>query len=236
MKLIRLLSLIVLCVACKKDNQSYEELYKKADEKLVEIEKLVKTSSCNDLSSLQIDSVIGGYNGGYNSGYKYFPVGNEIKNAYSKLKSEYMSLLEAARKMDERPILNMFVEPESHFGIGCIDGSPKVLLASDFNLEQTREKLNTSIRALETFYANPICDNPSNWYALPITKDCKLKYVLFQNDSNSKSVKDFNAIYRQHKALSRRLAKLDPSYVKCENLLASPKGVRCENNRPVIEE
>ncbi|GEM_PF-750245 len=236
MKLIRLFSLIVLCVACKKDNQSYEELYKKADAKLVEIEKLVKTSSCNDLSSLQIDSVIGGYNGGYNSVYKYFPVGNEIKNAYNKLKSEYISLLEAARKIDERPIFDMLVESEPHFGIGCIDGFPKVLLASDFNFEQTREKLNTNIRALETFYANPICHNPSNWFALPIAKDCKLKYVLFQNDANSESRKDFNAIYRQHKALSRRLAKLDPNYVKCENLLASHKNVRCENNKPVIEE
>lgn len=236
MKLTRLFSLIVLCAACKKDNQSYEELYKKADEKIVEIEELIKTSSCSNLSSLRIDSVIGGYNGGYNAVYRYFPVGNETKNAYNKLKSEYMSLLEAARKLDERPILTMLVESEPHFGIGCMDGSPKVLLASDFNLEQTREKLNTNISALETFYANPICADPSNWYALPIVKDCKLKYVLFQNDSNNESRRDFNAIYRQHQALSRRLVKLDPSYVKCENLLASPKGVRCENNKPVIEE
>ncbi|WP_313266712.1 hypothetical protein [Sphingobacterium sp.] len=232
MKISKLFALVVLCASCKKDHESYQDLYSKADKKLTEIEDLVKKSSCNNLGNWQIDTIIDGQ-----GRYKYFPVDNLIKSDYSKLKDAYVVLLDAAQKADTRPKLAYTIPPEVHFEVGCIDGHPKVLLTTDFTVEQVRERLNTGLTTLETFYTNPSCEGANNWSTLPIVKDCTLKYVLHQMGGDSENQASFNLKYRQYKALSSKLAQVDPNYVKCDNMLLAPqKDVTCENNIPLIKD
>ncbi len=230
MKISKLFALVILCASCKKDNESYQDLYSKAEKKLTEIEDLIKKSSCNNLINWQVDTLMDGIG----SGHKYFPVNNTIKSDYDKLKATYLELLNSARKTDPRPILNDIFIPETHFEIGCIDGHPKVLLASDFSVEQVRDRLISNIERLERFYSNKTCSGPNNWYVIPIVKDCKIKHVLQYIGIDSKDNFTFSIKYNQYKALSSRLAQLDSNYAKCENLIAPQKHVICENHIPVI--
>ncbi|WON95233.1 MULTISPECIES: hypothetical protein [unclassified Sphingobacterium] len=230
MKISKLFAFVLLCASCKKDHESYQDLYSKADKKLAEIENLIKKSSCNDLSNWQVDTIMDGIG----SGHRYFPVNNTIKSDYEKLKATYLELLNSARKTDPRPILNDIFTPETHFEIGCIEGHPKVLLASDFSAEQVRDRLSTNIEELERFYSNKTCNGSNNWYVRPIVKDCQIKYVLHYIGTESGDNFAFSVKYNQYKALSSRLAQLDSNYATCENSLAPQKHVICENHIPVI--
>lgn len=230
MKISKLFALVVLCASCKKDHESYQDLYRKADKKLTEIEDLIKKSSCYDLSDWQVDTVMDGVG----SGHRYFPVNKTIKSNYEKLKATYLELLNSARKTDPHPILNDIFIPETHFEIGCIDGHPKVLLASDFSVEQVRDRLSSNIEGLERFYSNNTCNGPNNWYVKPIVKDCQIKYVLHYIGTDSRVNFAFSVKYDQYKALSSRLAHLDSNYATCEKSLVPQKHVICENHIPVI--
>lgn len=232
MKLIKLFVLILFCASCGKDKETlYAELYEKADEKLAEMESLIETVDCGNLSDWQIDTV----SRGLRIGYVYLPVGNAVKKKYYNLKSEYSSLLEEAMKLDQRPVLALPIRFEPHFGIGCVSGHPKVLLSSDFNLERTKSLLRENIASLETFYSNPRCSEVNRWIGLPIIKDCKLKYVLFLDD-HSADTKAFNQLYKQHESLLKRLLQLDSSDSKCGDLILGQKESDCENNTPIIRD
>ncbi|QIH35704.1 hypothetical protein [Sphingobacterium sp. DR205] len=232
MKVIRLFVLILFCASCGKDKESLDaELYEKAEKKLAEMESLIETADCGNLSDWQIDTV----SRGPRIGYVYLPVGNAIKKKYYDLKSEYSSLLEQAMKLDQRPVLAMPIRFEPHFGIGCVSGHPKVLLSSDFNLERTKSLLRENIVSLETFYSNPRCSEVKRWIGLPIIKDCKLKYVLFLDDDSADS-KAFRKLYEQHESLLKRRLQLDSNDFKCGDLIVGQKETDCENNTPIIRD
>lgn len=232
MKVIRLFVLIILCASCGKDKETLDaELYEKADKKLAEMERLIETADCGNLSDWQIDTVFRGLR----IGYIYLPVGNAIKKKYYDLKSEYSSLLEQAIKLDQRPVLAVPIRFEPHFGIECVSGHPKVLLSSDFNLERTKALLSENIVSLETFYSSPRCSEVNRWIGLPIIKDCKLKYVLFLDD-HSTDTKAFRKLYEQHESLLKRLLQLNSNDFKCGNLILGQKETDCENNTPIIRD
>lgn len=71
----------------------------------------------------------------------------------------------------------------------------------------------------------------------PIVKDFKLKYVLHHVGDDLENQVSLDLKYRQYKALSSKLARLDLNHVKCDNMLLAPqKNVTCANSIPVIKD
>lgn len=220
---------VFIIVGCNK-NESYEYYYQKADEKRNEIEKLVKTFPCGDLSSWRVDTLPGqGIN------FIYFPIHKTANSEYIRLKNEYETLLEKAKKLDDRTIYYDFL-PNPPITLECVDGHPKVMTAYDYNLEKAISVLNAKVMELESMISSNTCNATDQWHLIQLIKDCKTNYAVV-NKNDATLLKKVRIIQEIIMILEMRITSLDQSKKDCFKYDYNIKSfeVSCENNKPVVK-
>lgn len=223
------IALLLFFVGCKKE-ESYEYYYKKAEEKRLEIENLIKTFPCGDLSNWKIDVIPASF---FNS--LYFPIAALPNAEYLRLKKEYVQLIEKAVQLDNRNIYFDYL-PNPAIAIECAEGHPKVMTARDYNLENATSLLKTKIGEIETLTAINTCTGTEDWEILQLIKDCKNAYIPI--DKNNKALLGkINELQQIIWALQMRIVSLDYTKNNCfkYDFNNKPFKVVCENNKPVIK-
>lgn len=219
-----LMIITLLFTTCSKD-ESADYYFKKAEQKLIEIDALVKTYPCGNLSNWKVDAIA----------FRYYPISTIPNIQYERLKKEYEQLIAKANRLDPRPSSYdmLYLPPIS---VECIDGHPKVMTANDYTLEQAVIVLDSKIAEFEKLTTNITCNGSEQWVLHQIIKDCKIEYAV--SDQKNKNLLQniaqlTNAIY----ALQMHIVVLDPSKRDCYHKFGNwntPFEVKCENNKPVI--
>lgn len=219
---------LLLLIGCNKD-KSYDYYYQEADKKLKEIESLIKTFPCEDISLWEIDVVDSGP-----FSTVYFPIAPVPNSQYLVLKKEYEDLIQKAKNLDKRKLhYDDYWAPPVN--IECIDGSPKVLTANDYNLEEATKQLNNKIAEMKNLADQVKCENNNDWQLYTLIKDCEINYIVInKNDKNiAGEVSRLNEIVI---SLQSRIAFLDETKRNCftTNQIKSFE-VTCEGNKPIVE-
>lgn len=228
-KYLAYLAVLVFVLGCKK-NESYEYYYQKAEEKRIEIENLIKTFPCGDLSNWRVDvlpnSAIGSI---------YFPIAINPNPQYLRLKVVYEALINKARKLDDRTYYLDYI-PNPAIAIECVDGHPKVMTAQGYNLEKATTVLNAKIAEIEAITANKTCTGTEDWYVFRMMKDCKSVYIPINKLDKALSGK-INELQQIIWALQMRIVFLDNTKQDCFKYEDSNTSfqVVCENNKPVVK-
>lgn len=223
------LAVLVFVLGCKK-NESYEYYYQKAEEKRIEIENLVKTFPCGDLSNWKVDALSTSV-----FSVIYYPVATIPNPHYLRLKEEYEVLINKAKKLDDRTFyLDYIYNPA--IAIECVDGHPKVMTAQDYNLEGAITVLNTKIAEVEALTGNRTCAGTEDWYVFRMMKDCKSVYIPINKNDKALFGK-INELQQIIWTLQMRIVSLDNTKQDCfryENSNTSFEVV-CENNKPIVK-
>lgn len=219
---------LLLLVGCKKE-KSYDYYYQEADKKLKEIESLIKTFSCDDISLWKVDVVSGGP---YST--IYFPIAPVPNSQYLVLKKEYEDLIQKAKKLDKRiSYFDYYWIPP--INIECIDGSPKVMTANDYDLEEATKHLNNMVTEMKNLADQVNCESINNWQLYTLIKDCEINYIVInKNDENI--AREVSRLYEIVISLQSRIAFLDETKRNCftTNHIKSFE-VTCEGNNPIVE-
>lgn len=225
------LAVFVFFVGCKKD-ESFEYYRQKAEEKRTEIENLIKTFSCGDLSDWKVDALLGSSM----ATIYYYPVAPTPNAQYLRLKEEYQALVVKSRRPDENlALIDIFYPPA--IAIECIDGHPKVMTAGDYNIEKATTVLNKKMAEVEELTAKNTCSGTEEWYIIPLIKDCKNMYLPV-NKNDQVLVGKINGLQQIIWALQMRIVALDNTKKDCFKYDNGDKQLEvvCENNKPVIKE
>lgn len=228
-KYLAYLVVLVFVLGCKK-NESYEYYYQKAKEKRIEIENLIKTFPCGDLSNWKVDAFQSS-----GLGSLYFPIAMNPNPQYLRLKGEYEALIQKAKKLDDRMAYYDYLHNPA-IAIECVDGHPKVMTAQDYNLEKATIVLNSKIAEIEALTANNTCTGKEDWQLFRVMKDCKSLYIPI-NKLDKALVGKLNELQQIIWVLQMRIVFLDNTKQDCFKYDNSDKPfeVVCENNKPVIK-
>ncbi|MBL1408721.1 hypothetical protein [Sphingobacterium faecale] len=225
------MAVLLLIAGCKKE-ESFEYYRKKAEEKRMEIENLIKTYACGDISDWKVDGVLGSSI----TTIHYYPVAPTPHAEYLRLKKEYVALVEKSRiPNDNLALIDYYYAPA--IAIECIDGSPKVMTAEDYNMEKATAMLNKKLAEVEELTVQNTCNGTEEWYVVSFIKDCESIYIPVNKNDKAMSGK-INELQQIIRALQMRIVALDNTQKDCYSYSNNNRSseVVCENNKPVIKE
>jgi len=219
------LTLTFLFAGCDKED-SYDELSRIADLKLQEAIKLTQDRPCGDLDEWSIDTLY----------YRYVPIHPSFKKEYDNLKAEYRDLRERADRAYKGPIpydtspAISYLPP--HFGLRCVAGKMKVMMAHDLDLAEINGHLEQLLPEIQNFFKNESCNDHSKWHVITIRKDCEFIPIVMTQTANFRV---FGEKMERYSQLYQAKRNLDPS-MNCPTVNDKPaKGIICENGKPKVQ-
>lgn len=232
-KLISCLTLFMLLVsACKKDDITSEQWSVKAEEKRAEIDKLIASEKCENLTDWNIEKV-----DNFWCGHSYFPMHKSIKKQFEKLWKEHLAL--RSKEVDAGIKEGIIYEPcyEDIWHVSeptqlvCENGKAKLLYIKDLNLADSKAQIAPIKIKIDNYLASLNCTGTSNWTTTILLKDCGFDYIPYLTTANIIDIKKDISLYNSLKANILQREKPNCPTGK----YTYPKGVKCVNNKPVVE-
>ncbi|WP_270088717.1 hypothetical protein [Sphingobacterium sp. SYP-B4668] len=221
------LTFTFLFTSCKKED-SYEELSRIADLKLQEAVKLTQDRPCGDIDEWSIETLY----------YRYVPIHPSFKQEYENLKAEYTTLRQRADKAFKGPVpyntalVDIYTYLPPHFGLRCVEGKMKVMMANDLSLSEINTRLEQLLPEILNFFKEESCSDNTKWHILTIRKDCEFIPLVTTQTPNFRV---FGEKMERYSQLYQAKRNLDTT-MNCLTVNDKPaKGVVCENGKPVLQ-
>jgi hypothetical protein len=236
MKILRQLSyfmlFILLVSACKKDDITSEQWSTKAEEKRAEIDQLIASEKCENLTDWSIDKV-----DNFWCGHSYFPVHKNIKTQFNKLWKEYLTL--TSKSVDAGIREGIIYEPCEEYilhhseptQLTCDNGKVKLLYIKDLSLEDSKARIAPLKTKIDNYLSNLTCSGTENWATTILLNDCGIDHIPYIRTADVTELKKDIALYNSLKANILEREKTNCPTRK----YTYPKGVKCINSKPVVE-
>ena len=224
-----LVACAVLFTGCKKEKRTSEEWRELAEAKLNEIETLVATIPCSQQNKAVIEGVM------QYCGEIYYPVTSPIKSKFDRLRREYQRLSKNQWGAfgDEGGVIDCFGRSPQPIRIGCEDNKLLVYTARNLPLEEAQEMASDLHAKIQHYKDTVSCDGNQRWgYEVVWNLESdELEVLPLFHGVTSPQWADVFSDYQIFVYRIREAAGID-TYPR---LSKQPKGVACEDGKPVIE-
>lgn len=166
-KILTSLIVLTLLMGCSKDEEkSYTYWSNLVEKKQIEINNLVQSVACTDVSDFEIIAKNG-----------YHLVHPTVKSTFEILQTELDNLLKERSKAD--PIKDaenlLFTHPITPIKKICENGKPKLIFPSDLSLEEINVELPLRYAEISAFYKDVPCTDANAWFIYVIRNACCLE-------------------------------------------------------------
>lgn len=227
------LTLVILLVsACKKNETTSEQWSELAKEKREAIDQLIASEKCDNLNDWTIEKVAYAW-----CGHTYFPIHKRIKTQFEKLWNEYRAL--ESKGIDAGIKEGIIYEPceEDIWHVSeptqliCESGKAKLLYIEDQSLADSKAQIVPVKTKIDNYLASLTCTGTSNWTTTILLKDCGFDYIPYLTTANITDIKKDISLYNSLKKNILQREKPNCPTGKYTYV----KGVKCINNKPVVE-
>lgn len=223
---------MLLFSACKKDDFTSEQWFAKAEEKRTEIDKLIASEKCENLTDWNIEKVKNFW-----CNHSYFPVHKRFKTQFNKLWKEYLTL--KSNEVNAGTKEGIIYEPCEEYilfntepiQLICDNGKAKLLYIKDLSLSDSKARIAPLKTKIDNYRNNVTCTGPENWLTVMLLKDCGVEHIPYLSTTQRPEIVQDIALYNSLKKniIDHEKPNCPPDDYKY------PKDVKCVNNKPVVE-
>lgn len=233
-RILYIVALSSFLFSCEKAEKTGEEWSRLLDEKRQEIDNLIVSTVCNDVSEWSVFSD----RLPYACSETHFPIHASIKDEFDRLWADYLYLSE--KNIDIMIKEGVIIEPcwddiwvhQAPLHIACDNNKPSLVYVNDLDAEKSKEQLAMIYPRIEAYLAELTCENSEDWtYTVLYNNGCSPAYIPVRRTNERSAIRTDIELYNAHRA-----NVLQKEQVDCSNRITTyPDGVYCENGKPVVK-
>ncbi|PRD50769.1 hypothetical protein [Sphingobacterium gobiense] len=227
-------ALSILFFACEKEEKTAGEWSKLAEEKRQDIERLIASTTCHDISEWSVFT----HGDPYGCAPTHFPMHPSIKDEFDRLWADYLYFnREHTNAMIKEGVI---IEPcwdegwfhHAPIRLACRDNKASLVYIHDLEIEESKEQIAEIYPHIEAYLAELTCENNEGWtYTVLYNNDCSLSYIPVKRTNERSAIRTDIEFYNAHRANIVNKEKLDCS----DRSYEYPDGIICEDGKPVVK-